>query len=72
MGTWEIYFVVLWVDVTLAFQMYFISSSKSSETSFKKIVYREYEANFQKEKPQSRTSGKPETYFLFVKVKLYG
>ncbi|XP_043341491.1 coagulation factor V [Cervus canadensis] len=32
-------------------------SSKSSETSFKKIVYREYEANFQKEKPQSRTSG---------------
>ena len=52
--------------------MYFISSSKSSETSFKKIVYREYEANFQKEKPQSRTSGKPETYFLFVKVKLYG
>ncbi|KAB0343927.1 hypothetical protein FD754_020853 [Muntiacus muntjak] len=32
-------------------------SSKSSETSFKKIVYREYEANFRKEKPQSRASG---------------
>ncbi|XP_040119486.1 coagulation factor V [Oryx dammah] len=32
-------------------------SSKPFETSFKKIVYREYEAYFQKEKPQSRTSG---------------
>lgn len=32
-------------------------SLNSSATSFKKIVYREYEAYFQKEKPQSRTSG---------------
>nr|XP_015100590.1 coagulation factor V isoform X1 [Vicugna pacos] len=33
------------------------TSSNSSATSFKKIVYREYEAYFQKEKPRSRTSG---------------
>ncbi|XP_059934646.1 coagulation factor V [Mesoplodon densirostris] len=32
-------------------------SSNTFATSFKKIVYREYEAYFQKEKPQSRTSG---------------
>ncbi|XP_054549465.1 coagulation factor V isoform X1 [Talpa occidentalis] len=32
-------------------------SLKTPATSFKKIVYREYEAYFQKEKPQSRTSG---------------
>ncbi|XP_058898134.1 coagulation factor V isoform X1 [Kogia breviceps] len=32
-------------------------SSNTFATSFKKIVYREYEAYFQKEKPRSRTSG---------------
>ncbi|XP_022415864.1 coagulation factor V isoform X1 [Delphinapterus leucas] len=32
-------------------------SSNTSATSFKKIVYREYEAYFQKEKPRSTTSG---------------
>ncbi|XP_054443772.1 coagulation factor V isoform X1 [Pteronotus mesoamericanus] len=32
-------------------------SSTLYATSFKKIVYREYEAYFQKEKPRSRTSG---------------
>ncbi|KAM5203194.1 coagulation factor V [Hipposideros larvatus] len=32
-------------------------SSNSFATSFKKIVYREYDANFQQEKPQSRNSG---------------
>ncbi|KAF6074438.1 coagulation factor V [Phyllostomus discolor] len=32
-------------------------SSNPSATSFKKIVYREYEAYFEKEKPRSRTSG---------------
>ncbi|XP_053515284.1 coagulation factor V isoform X2 [Artibeus jamaicensis] len=33
------------------------NSLNPSATSFKKIVYREYEAYFQKEKPRSRTSG---------------
>ncbi|KAG8515743.1 Coagulation factor V, partial [Galemys pyrenaicus] len=33
------------------------SSLEPLATSFKKIVYREYEAYFKKEKPQSRTSG---------------
>ncbi|XP_016057825.1 PREDICTED: coagulation factor V [Miniopterus natalensis] len=32
-------------------------SLNSSATTFKKIVYREYDAHFQKEKPRSKTSG---------------
>lgn len=36
-----------------------VSSLNPFATSFKKIVYREYEAYFQKEKPRSTTSGEP-------------
>ncbi|XP_021569767.1 LOW QUALITY PROTEIN: coagulation factor V [Carlito syrichta] len=37
--------------------LYFISSLNPLATSFKKIVYREYEAYFKKEKPRSSISG---------------
>uniref|UniRef100_A0A8D1FE59 Coagulation factor V n=1 Tax=Sus scrofa TaxID=9823 RepID=A0A8D1FE59_PIG len=37
--------------------LFCISSSSPFATSFKKVVYREYEAYFQKEKPPSRMSG---------------